>query len=39
MFMTKEYWWAITIILALSIVQTYVISEWETDAEIMEYTK
>jgi hypothetical protein len=39
MFMTKEYWWAITIILALSIVQTYGVTEWETDAQIMEYTK
>jgi hypothetical protein len=39
MFMTKEYKWAITIILALSLIQTHVVSEWETDAEIMEYTK
>jgi hypothetical protein len=39
MFMTKYHWWAITIILALSIVQTYGVTEWETDAVIMEYTK
>jgi hypothetical protein len=39
MFMTKEYWWAITIILAFSLVQTYGVTEWETDAQIMEYTK
>jgi hypothetical protein len=39
MFMTKEYWWAITIILALSFSDTYLVSEWETEAVIMEYTK
>jgi hypothetical protein len=39
MLMTKPMWLAITIILALSIVQTHVVTEWETDAQIMEYTK
>jgi hypothetical protein len=39
MFMTNGYKWAIAIILAFSLIQTHVISEWETDAAIMEYTK
>jgi hypothetical protein len=37
--MTNPYKWAIAIILALSLVQTHVVTEWETDAAIMEYTK
>jgi hypothetical protein len=39
MFMTKEYWWSVIFIISFSLTQTYGVTEWETDAEIMEYTK
>jgi hypothetical protein len=39
MTMANPYKWAIAIILAFSLVQTHVVTEWETDAAIMEYTK
>jgi hypothetical protein len=39
MSMTKGMWWALIFIISFSFTQTHVISEWETDAAIMEYTK
>lgn len=39
MSMTKAMWWSMIFIIAFSLTRTYLLTEWETDAAIMEYTK